>query len=111
MIRRTLTVLLCAGALAPGAAAGLGHGHGPATRVPTLEAWSPYPGAVQLQWQNVPSDPFGRVVVFQNGYDTLRENTGSALVDPAPAPVDVVKVCGYAAAGQVCTNTVTVNDQ
>jgi hypothetical protein len=76
--------------------------------MPTLTATNPGSGMVDLTWSGFPF-PSPYVILWQDGFDTLRPNTGHTELTNVSAGVHVYDVCEPGATQDVCTLPVSLS--
>jgi hypothetical protein len=83
---------------------------GDAAAVPHLVATNPAPGEVDLTYVGLPSDA-GFVILFQNGFDTMRPDTGTIVLTGVYSQTWVYQVCAPNPRRIACTNPVVLQVQ
>ncbi len=73
--------------------------------MPTLTATNPSAGVVELDWSRFPY-PSPYVILWQDGFDTLRPNTGSTQLENVSSGTHVYDVCEPGPTEDICASPV-----
>jgi hypothetical protein len=76
--------------------------------MPTLTATNPSPGVVDLEWRGFPY-PSSYVILWQDGYDTIRPNTGSTELTRVSPGEHTYDVCEPGPTQDICAPPVRMN--